>query len=52
MTGQHFAGHLRVAGLVRTKQSDAGETEEEEKSAQPGKQKKLAKAVLAEAHGG
>jgi hypothetical protein len=50
MAGQHFAGNLRVAWLVRTEQSDSGETEEEEKSAEPDEQKKLAKAILAEAH--
>ena len=51
MAGEHFAGDLGVAGLVGAEQSDAGETEEEEKSAESGEQEKLAEAVLAEAHG-
>ena len=52
VAGEHFAGDLGVARLVGAEQSDAGEAEEEEKSAESGEQKKLAEAVLVEAHGG
>ena len=51
MAGEHFAGDLRVTRFVGAKESDAGEAEEEEKSAESGEQKKLAGAVLVEAHG-
>jgi hypothetical protein len=51
MACQHLARHLRVTRLIRAKQSNSGETEEEEKSAESGEQEKLAEAVLAETHG-
>jgi hypothetical protein len=51
MAGKHFAGDLGVARFVGAEESDAVETEEEEKAAESGEQKQLADTVLAEAHG-
>jgi hypothetical protein len=42
MAAEHFARNLRIARLIGTEQSEAGQTEEEEKSAKSGEQKKLA----------
>ncbi len=48
--GQHLARDLGVAGLVGAKQSEAAETEEEQKPAEPAKQHDLAQAGLAARH--